>query len=407
VRFEQPKGTPGALGELDYTNLTWDKPWNQYRGQLTSIERMPSYVLEPCGPAIALTYGNELDAQQLELTDSLTGRSIDLETFLQRRLFSDGLLIAHRGQVIYEKYFNGFEPSDQHLIHSCTKTLTTMQIGLAVQEAKIDLASPVTKYVEELAGIKAWQSVSVQNLLDMATGVQSDEHYENLSSMYYEYANAIGYWGEQNSKLTGALDFVATKLINQDCSPATKFNYASYNTNLLAVMLERTYQKPAAALYEADLFQKSGPEFEAFLNADPQGVPIIEGHLNLTLRDFYRWASMLHNDGKNLRGEQVIAESWVQDWVKHSDTRKAAFERSEYAGLFAEGQYHNQLWLPDCQNGISAMLGIYGQFCYSDRERDLLIIGLSSYPELAPTLMTAHMQELWRAISNFVDAATI
>jgi len=403
MRFEKPQGTPGALGELDYNDQTWDKPWNQYRGQATSVERMPSYILEPASPPIPLAYGEYLPQEEVKLTDALSGRPLDLETFLQRRIFSDGLLVAHRGKVIYENYFNGYALSDQHLIHSCTKTLTTMQVGLAITDGLVDPSQPVWKYIDELSGIPAWRQVTVQHLLDMATGVESDEHYDNPESMYFTYADAVGYWGPGAGSPTGALDFVTTELVKQDCEPGTKFNYASYNTNLLPLILERVYNQPSAALYETNLFQKSGPESLAFLNADPQGVPIVEGHLNLTLRDFYRWGSIVHNGGKNLTGATVIPADLVEDWSKDSPERRAAFARSDYAGLFPGGQYHNQLWVPDSHKGITAMLGIYGQFCYSDRSRDLLIVGLSSYPDLAPTLMTAHMRELWRAISEAVD----
>ena len=399
MRFQDAQGTPSELSALEYDDTTWDSPWNQYRGQISSAERMPSYVLEPGIPAIQLQRRDGFDTDSITFTDNLTGRTIGFTDFLQRRIFSDGLLISFRGDVVYERYFNGMLDSDAHLCHSCTKTLTTMQIGIAICEGTLDPQTMVRDIVTELAQIPAWEFVTVQHVLDMATGIRSDEHYEDPDSMYYDYAAAVGYWGANQSALSGALDFVKRTLVETECMPGTKFNYASYNTNLLPLILERITGRPAAELYESRIFHKIGAEYPAILNADAKGLPIVEGHLNLTLRDFHRWAYLIHNGGKNVAGDQVIPAEWVSETLTSSPSRRSAFRASEYEGAFPGAEYHNQLWVLDPERGISVMLGIYGQFFYSDRTNDVTIAGFSSYPDLAPLMLTANMTELWATIT--------
>lgn len=404
MKFLKAQGSPDGLDALDYGDTTWDKPWNQYRGQISSAERMPSYVLEPSDKPAPLKRRGGFVTDTISFVDKLTGRPIGFTDFLQRRIFSDGLLISHQGDVVFEEYFNGVVESDRHLCHSCTKTLTTMQIGIAIHEGRLSTDTLVRDIVTELSTIQAWNEVTVQHLLDMATGIKSEEHYENPASMYYDYADAVGYWGPKESPIDGAFDFATTRLNETDCPPGSKFNYASYNTNLFPVILERLYGCPAVELYESNLFRKTGPEFEAILNADQRGLPIVEGHLNLTLRDFFRWGYLIHSGGKNVLGEQVIPSEWVTETLRHSDERRAAFLASDYATAFPKAQYHNQIWVLDADQGISAMLGIYGQFFYSDRTRDITITGFSSYPDLAPAALTANTLELWDGITEALCA---
>lgn len=397
MRFQEPTGSPAELAELGYSDQTWDKSWNQARGQITSGERMPSYVFEPTTPAHPLTYDPTLDVSQVKIMDPLSQGPLEFEDFLNRRVHSDALLISHRGKVVYENYFNGMKESDQHLCHSCTKTLTTMHIGIAVADGLLDPQRKVWEFVPELKEIPAWADVSVQHLLDMATGIHTEEHYEFPDSMYYTYARGVGYWGPETN--LGTLKFVEENLTLTECAPGTVFNYASYNTNLFPLILESVYGVPAAQLYEENLYQRTGPEFPALLNTDAFRRPIVEGHLNLSLRDFYRWGHMLANEGKNLQGEQVIPQAWVEECFRTDPALTEAFSRSEYAELFPVGSYHNQLWRPDVEQGIVVMLGIYGQFYYIDRMNEIEIVGFSSYPELTSPLMALQLQELWRAVS--------
>lgn len=398
MRKIEATGTPRELEALSYTNLTWDSPANQSRGQLTSDERMPSVVLEPSGGVQPLLYSSTFDAERVHLPDALTGRAMSFEAFLNRRVHSDALLIAHDNRVVYENYFNGMTESDPHLCHSCTKTLTTMQVGIAVDEGRLSTQQLVRELIPELHGIRAWSSVSVQNLLDMATGIHSEEHYEDPSSMYFDYARAVGYWGPSGGQ--GALDFVTRRLVTESSDPGTIFNYASYNTNLLPRILESVYGVPAGELYERDLYRRIGVEDVALINTDAQGDMIVEGQLSLRLRDFYRWGRLLAHEGRNLIGEQVIPQTWIDESVRWDEDREAAFARSGYSDLFQNGSYRNQLWRPDARNGVIAMLGIYGQFFYIDLVNQIEIVGFSSYPEMTSNLMAANLKALWAGVTK-------
>ena len=48
------------------------------------------------------------------------------------------------------------------------------------------------------------------------------------------------------------------------------------------------------------------------------------------------------------------------------------------------------------------MLGIHGQYAYIDLPRELMIVGLSSFPDQANPLMIATLQEIWTRITDAV-----
>jgi CubicO group peptidase (beta-lactamase class C family) len=395
----EPTGVPPYLADLGYDGLTWEQPWNLVRGQITSLERMPSVELSPGGPAVEIPLGPELALDEVRFSDPLTGRDMVAEEFLGRRLHNDGLLVVHRGRLVHESYRDGVRDDDRHIMHSCSKTLTTMMIGWAVEEGRLATTRPMQELITELAPIPAWDGVTLQHVLDMAAGLDTEEHYENAGSMYWRYADAVGYFTVPAERQIGALEFVRRELVTRLEEPGSRFNYASYLTNLLPMALEREYGVPAVELYEEYLYSHIGAEQPALINVDAFGAPITEGQVNLTLRDFARWAYPMINGGTGFGGEQVVPASWVDETYRHDVGRAAAFAASESAHAHPGGEYHNQTWVLE-PGDVVAMLGIHGQFAYLDRRRDLMIVGAASFPDQANALLTSTMKQLWARISD-------
>ena len=60
-------GTPEVLSALGYDGTTWDRPWHLARGQLTTVERMPSVELDPGGAPTSIERGDDLVVGELDL----------------------------------------------------------------------------------------------------------------------------------------------------------------------------------------------------------------------------------------------------------------------------------------------------------------------------------------------------
>ena len=350
----------------------------------------------------------DLDVDSLFFEDPLTGRTMAGSQFLDRRLCTDGMLVVHRGVCVYETYRNGMLPADRHVNHSTTKTLTSMLAGIALHDGVIDLDNPMPLLVPELASIPAWSAVTLQHVLDMAAGLNTEEHYEDRQSMYWRYADAVGYYVNEASRpRQGVLGFVVSELNEVIEPPGTRFNYASYLTNLIPIAIGNAYGIDPLLLLEERIYQHLGAQAPALLNVDDHGRPIVEGQLNLTLRDFARWAIPFVREGKSLTGAQVIPPAWIAATLESSDRRRAAFAASDVSAMFPlpNAQYHNQAWVLDPDQGLMVMLGIHGQFCYMDVPNELMIVGYGSYPAQATPLMSAILLEAWRGISRAVTLA--
>ncbi len=404
VHMLQPKGST-VDKDFGYSDATWDRPAFLSVGQTTATSRMPTAVLEPGDLRLSLPLGDPLDVKGMAFHDVLFDRPMSADDFLNRRLFNDGLLVLHRGAVRHESYRNGFTADDHHLCHSVTKTLTTMMVGIAIDEGFLDVAMPIVTYVPELRELPAWESVTLQHVLDMAAGISSDEHYHKPDSMYWRYAYGVGYYGSDPSHPShnlGALGFILRELTTTEAPPGFRFNYASYLTNLLPLALQNVYQRPAVELYEEYLFNHIGAEAPCLLNVDAYGCPIVEGQISLTLRDLARWAGLYANGGRSLAGEQVVPNEWIEETITSSPARLAAFARGDSAKDFPGGQYHNKTWVLDADRRRFAMLGIHGQFAYFDLPAELMIVGFGSFPEQVAPLMGNSLHQLWTALTDAV-----
>lgn len=399
VTFLPATGTPADLSRLGYDGTTWDQPQHLARGQLTTGERMPSVELDPGGPPVPFPAGEPLDVDGMQFTDPLTGRPMRGGQLLDRRLFCDALAVVHEGRLVFETYRNGMTDSDRHVAHSCSKTLTTMMVGIAIDEGRLDRTRPIADYVPELAELPAWGPVTLEHVLDMATGIAFDEHYENRDSMYWRYAYEVGYYTGHAAASGTTLGFLTRELTGTAEPPGVRFNYGSYLTNLLPLAVARAYGVPAPELYEDRIYHHLGAERPALLNVDSAGNPIVEGQVNLTLRDFARWGLLLANDGRSLTGSQVVPAAWVDDTFAHSPARAAAFARGEDGETMPGAEYHNQTWVLEPERVVS-MLGIHGQFCWVDRTTRTMIVGFSSYPQQTAELLSATQHELWSTIRS-------
>jgi CubicO group peptidase (beta-lactamase class C family) len=390
-------GIPEELSRLGYDGTTWDRPWNLARGQITTSERMPSAELSPAGPPTPIPHGSALDVDALTFTDPLTGRAMKGDQFLDRRLYTDALAVVQDGHLVYETYRNGMAEADRHVAHSCSKTLTTMMVGIALEEGRLERSRPICDDVPELAALPVWAPVTLEHVLDMATGIDLEEHYEEPDSMYWRYADAVGYYTGTSAAQGSTLGFVTSELTRPVEPPGVRFDYGSYLTNLLPIALANAYGVPAVDLYEDRIYSHLGAERPALVNLDSAGNPIVEGQVNLTLRDFVRWGYLLADEGRSLAGEQVIPQRWVDDTYVSSEARAAAFARGAYGETMPGAEYHNQTWVLE-PGRVVTMLGIHGQFCWVDRETRTMIVGFSSYPVQTHPLLSATRSVLWSTL---------
>ena len=115
-------------------------------------------------------------------------QSMTWEQSLEKN-YTDGIIVLHRGNVVYERYFGVLKPEGQHGAMSVTKTFVGTLAALLVAEGSLDPERKVADYVPELTE-SAFGSATVRQLMDMTTGIRFSEDYTNPKAEVWAHAAA-------------------------------------------------------------------------------------------------------------------------------------------------------------------------------------------------------------------------
>src|SRR5262249_20296395 len=107
-------------------------------------------------------------------------------------MFTDGIVVLHRGAIVYETWRGALQPHLPHIAFSITKSFTGILAATLAHEGKIDPEALVTRYVPELAD-SAFGDATVRQVMDMITGIQYSEVYTDPNAEVRTYGIAAGY----------------------------------------------------------------------------------------------------------------------------------------------------------------------------------------------------------------------
>jgi len=292
--------------------------------------------------------------------------------------YADGLLVMHKGKVIYEKYFGAGNAHRPHIAFSVTKSFVGTLAATLVAQGKLDPAAQVVKYVPELKE-SAYGDATVREVMDMTIGVKYSENYSDPKAEVFDYARAGGmmplppnYSGPRTF-----YDFLVK--LQKEGEHGKVFAYKTSNAEVLAWIVKRASGESLADLLSKQIWQKLGAENDAYFMVDSVGGESGGGGLNTTLRDLARFGEMIRNKGK-FNGQQVIPEAAVADLTTPGD--KAKFAVAGYKTL-PNWSYRDMWWQSNNANGAFAARGIYGQSIYIDPKAEMLIVRYASHPYAA------------------------
>lgn len=269
------------------------------------------------------------------------------------------LMVLHRGAVVHESYHQGTRPEDRRISWSMAKSFLSALFGVIMAEGHIaSLDDPVTRYAPSLTG-SAYEGATIRNVLLMMSGVAFDEDY-------LDYESDINRMGRVLA-LGGTMDGFAAGLTARDADPGTRWKYVSIDTHILAMVLRGATGRSLPDLLSEKIIQPLGFEAEPYYLTDGEDVAFALGGLNVTTRDYARFGLMAANLGR-YNGQQVVPE----EWMRAATTPTAPTAPGDL-------KYGFQWWMPrDAQPGEFFGHGIYGQYIYIDRARDVVIVATSA-----------------------------
>ncbi len=279
-----------------------------------------------------------------------------------------GLVVMNDNKLVFEQYYQGNTAQSRAISWSVAKSFVSALIGFAVTDGSIEsLHDPVGKYVPQLSQ-SSYANVNIQDFLEMSTGIEFNEDYGDPNSDIRQLGREI-FFGYSTNKRIASLPTSGP--------PGEAFDYISANTQVLGMVLEAATKQKLARYMEEKLWSQLGPEADALWLTDAHSTELSFGGLCMCTRDYARFGLLYLNQGRNLKGKQLLPPQWIQDSVT---------PRTDYLqpgnGLF-EGNptlgYAYHFWVPKGEEGEFLAIGVYGQFIYVNPMRKVVIAKNSAY----------------------------
>ena len=360
------------------------------RWTYSNMRRLVPTSVVPRGGAVATLPSAE--RTDLDAVTFIPTGQIDPITWEQSLAanFTDGILVLHRGRVVYERYFGVLDAATPHLAFSVTKSLVATIAGILADEGALDDSVTVASYLPELKH-SGFADATIAHLLDMTTGVKYTEDYVDDKAGIWDLARA-GNFRPRPANYQGPGSFYQyLQTIEKDYGHGERFAYKTANTDVLGWVLRRVTGKTISALMFDYLWSKLGVEQDAYFTIDTAGVEFAGAGLNLALRDLARFGEMMRLHGF-FNGRQIVPVSVVDD-IRTGGNREQ-FAGAGYTQL-PGWSYRRMWWVSHNEHGAFAARGIHGQAVYVDPAAEMVVARFASHPQganahLDPTSLPAY-----------------
>ena len=217
-------------------------------------ENLPTAVVHRYGPV------SEIESRLMSEIGDIQATTI-LGTMTLNQMMKDersrlkAIAVVHKGKLVFEKYI-GIRDWDNHLWASATKILVGTVAHIASEDGLIDLDAKVAHYVPELEAT-SWADIKVADVLHQRSGLDVSESRlgsapDHPVSLFY----AIGFGAANIPKDLSLMD--ALKRVEISVKPGSRFEYASLNTYVVTLILERVTGKPFEDLVTEHIWESGG-----------------------------------------------------------------------------------------------------------------------------------------------------
>ncbi len=289
--------------------------------------------------------------------------------------YTDGIIILHKGKIVYEKYSGELKSDGVHAAMSVSKTFTGTLAALLIANGILDENKTAGDYVSELKN-SAFGNATVRQILDMTTDLQYSEDYANPKSEVWAFSAAgnpfpkpDGYEGPSNY-------FEYLQTVQGNGRHGDAFGYKTVNTDAMGWIISRVTGKSIPQLLSDNIWQPLGTHFDGYYQVDGAGIAFAGGGFNANLRDMAMFGEMIRNEGY-FNNQQILPVSVVRD-IKKGGSQKA-FEKAGYKNL-KDWSYRNMWWITHNTHGAFAARGVHGQTIYIDPNAEMVIVRFASHP---------------------------
>lgn len=310
-----------------------------------------SLVLAGCAGLQSAAPAADFSAERLNALSAAARTSVQ-----EKKIPGVVMLVARNGRIAHFEAIGMQDPRSGapmqkdaiFRIYSMTKPIVSVAALMLLEEGRLQLADPVTRYLPELKGLKvgvekkdaagkpvlelvpALREMTVHDLMRHTSGIAYDFFGKSLVKDQYK-ANKVDDWDQTNAEFLQRLAKVP--LHHQ---PGSTWEY-SLSTDVLAALIERISGEPLDRFLEARIFKPLGMKDTAFQVEPAKHARIAEAlptdrfatglhweqvrsvrkrlsggaGLVSTAEDYFRFAQMLLNGGE-LDGVRLLARKTVE-----------------------------------------------------------------------------------------------
>ena len=230
-------------------------------------------------------------------------------------LYSDqstamGVVILHGGKIVFESYPR-MQEHEQPIYWSVAKVIPATVLRVLEERGQLDVSKPIESYIPELA-TSAFAGITVRNILDMASGLDCQDEYEDRQSCYYQYSMAIGDGFRDESASDNPYDFLKTLKVTKHAPQGTQYSYSGVNTFILAWLVEKITGHPFQDVLTKEIWYHIGAESDASYIAYRYGIPLTHGGFVSRMRDLARFGLLFTPSYHTVSDRRIISDSHIE-----------------------------------------------------------------------------------------------
>ena len=276
-----------------------------------------------------------------------------LEEIIRSGVDIDSITIIRNGYLVADIYMYPADKHKKHPIYSCTKSLTSTLIGIAVDKGYIESAEEhivdffPDRSVENMDDRK--RSITLYDLLTMRSGLKTEDNIFHGGKGLNEMRTTSEDWTQY------VLDRPMEEL------PGTRFEYSNLVSFLLTSILQKQTGRDALSFAYEHLLGPLGIENIAWYKS-PKGIYTGFAELSMTPHDMAKLGFLYLKNGR-WENQQILSEEWVEIATKG------------HVPVSETLQYGYQWWVAD---DIYFAMGYQGQFLFVIPDKQLIVVFTSS-----------------------------
>jgi len=334
---------------------------------------------------------------ELDMDDTIGKVKVDgpLGNMTLQEVLSDersriqGIIVMKKGKIVYEKY-PGMPQNTNHTWMSSTKVVTGLIVHMLEKDGLLSLDDLVTKYIPEYKG-SDWEGIKLVDILHHQSGMDLVENAENIADPKSAVARAYAFAFSPKGATPDSSIFEIMREVKRYKQPGTQFDYSTFNTHILGVIIEKATNKKFVDVFTERIWAKAGMEGDAEMANSPIGESLNGGIFASRLRDKARFALLFTPSWSKVSKTKIVDDDYFKK-VYGSNNSAAFFSEASDMGSrmvkdFKEAPSHaSYQWDAVFEGGDLYKSGKNGQCIYVSPKKDMAVVWFSNTFNNSPWL---------------------